>query len=74
MARKRVTGDQLATIVANGFQALQKEMREGFRRVTVRLDEHSHRLDRIERKLDNAIERVDDHSVRLVHLEKQRRA
>jgi tetrahydromethanopterin S-methyltransferase subunit G len=47
-------------------------MREGFRQVTGRLDfveaklgehssvleEHSHRLDRIERKLDNTIERV----------------
>jgi uncharacterized coiled-coil protein SlyX len=88
MARKRVTIDLLATMVANGFQALQEEMREGFRQITSRfdsveaklgehssvLDEHSHRLDRIERKLDGTVERVDDHSVRLERLEKQQRA
>ncbi len=88
MARKRVTMDKLATMVANGFQALQGEIREGFLRVTSRLDsveaklgkhssvldEHSHRLDRIERKLDSTVERVDDHGVRLERLEKQQRA
>lgn len=88
MARKRVTIDQLATMVANGFQALQEEMREGFRQVTGRLDaveaklgehssvldEHSHRLGRIERKLDSTIERVDDHGGRLERLEKHQRA
>jgi hypothetical protein len=88
MARNRVTIDQLATTVANGFQALHEEMREGFRRVSGRLDaveaklgehssvldEHSHRLARIERKLDSTIERVDDHGVRLERLEKHQRA
>ncbi len=88
MARKRVTIDQLATMVANGFQALQEEIREGFLRVTSRLDsveaklgehssvldEHSHRLERIERKLDSTVERVDDHGVRLERLEKQQPA
>jgi hypothetical protein len=33
---------------------------------------HTHRLDRIERKLDSTIKRVDDHSVRLERLEKRR--
>lgn len=69
MARKRVTIDQLATMVANGLHALQEEMREGFRGVREQLGEHGKRLgsmegelkdhgirlDRIERKLDNTI-------------------
>lgn len=86
MARKRITIDQLAAIMANGLQALQEEVREGFHSVRellgehgTRLDgienelkDHGARLDRIERKLDNTIERVDDHSVRLGRLEKSR--
>jgi len=74
MARKRVTIDQLAAIVANGLQALQEDMREGFRVIREHLGEHGRRLnnietelkdhgvrlDRIERKLDNTIERVDE--------------
>ena len=87
MARKRVTIDQLPTMVANGLQALQEEMREGFRVVRGQLGDHGRRLDnigtelkdhgvrldRIERKLDNTIERVDDHGVRLERLGKQQR-
>lgn len=78
MAKKRITMDQLAAMVASGFQALQDEMRGGFRMVSERLDAHDRRfdevggrLDRIERKLDNTIERVDDHSLRLEGLEKR---
>jgi hypothetical protein len=63
------TVDQLAGLVASSFQALQDEMREGFRAVNERLDTHERRLDRIERKLDSTIERVNDHSVRLRRLE-----
>ena len=88
MARKRVTIDHLATMVANGFQTLKEEMTAGFRSVHEQLSEHGRglagveselkdhgvRLNRIERKLDNTIERVDDHSVRLERLEKQQRA
>lgn len=107
MAPKRVTIDQLAAMVANGFQALQDEMREGFRQITGRLngvegrlggvegrlggvegrldgvegrlgavevkqEEHSRSLNRIERKLDSTIARVDDHGVRIERLERHR--
>jgi hypothetical protein len=58
MKKKRVTVDELATMVANGFHALQEEMRQGFASLTSRVDgvettlaEHGQRLDRIERKL-----------------------
>lgn len=71
MAREPVTIDQLAAMVANGLQAIQEEVREGFRSVHEqlgghgrRLDgieselkDHGTRLDRIERKRDNTIER-----------------
>ena len=62
--------DQLAAMVANAFQSLQDEMREGFRVVNQRLDDHDLRLGRIERKLDDTIERVNGHDVRLGRLEK----
>jgi hypothetical protein len=82
-----MTIDQLAAIMANGLQALQEEVRQGFRSVREQLGEHGTRLDgienelkdhgvrldRIERKLDNTIERVDDHGVRPGRLEKSRR-
>lgn len=88
MAKKRITLDQLAAMVANGLQAVQEEVREGFRAVREQLDDHGGRLDnieaelkdhgvrlnRIERKLDNTIERVDDHGVRLERLEKSRKS
>jgi hypothetical protein len=88
MARKPITIDQLAAVVANGIQALQEALREGFRSVReqvgehgrrlgsieTELKDHSVRLDRIERKLDNTIERVDDHSVRLARLESARKS
>jgi DNA invertase Pin-like site-specific DNA recombinase len=75
---------ELATTVANSFHALQEEMRQGFQQLTSRLEkeettlgqhatvlvDHSQRLDRIERKFDNTIERVDEHRVRLEWLEK----
>ncbi|MGH2373702.1 MAG: hypothetical protein ACRDIC_09575 [bacterium] len=38
MVGKRITVDHLAAIVADGFQALHDEMREGFRHVNSRLD------------------------------------
>lgn len=83
MAPKRVTLDQLAAMVANGFEVLQDEMREGFRQVGTRLDavetklgghdttleSHSRILNGIERKLDSVIELVDDHTIRLQRLE-----
>jgi hypothetical protein len=85
MARKRVTVDQLATMVANGFQALQEEMREGFQRVISRLEEvearlsensttlndHSRHLGRVERKLDSTTDLLDSHGVRLARLEER---
>ncbi|HET8579716.1 MAG TPA: hypothetical protein VFL31_01845 [Nitrospiraceae bacterium] len=88
MAKKRITLDQLAAMVANGLQAVQEEMKEGFRVVREQLGHHSQRLDgieaelkdhgvrldRIERKLDNTIARVDDHGVRLERLEKPRKS
>jgi septal ring factor EnvC (AmiA/AmiB activator) len=87
MKKKRVTIDELATMVANGFHALQDETREGFRTVHEQLGEHGQRLDsietelkdhgvrldRIERKLDNTVERVDDYSFRLERIEKAKR-
>ncbi len=79
MAR-HVTIDHLAEMVAKGFQNLRREMLDGFASIRAILDDHgetladhSHRLDRIERKLDNTIERVDTHNVRLERLEKRRR-
>ena len=70
------TVDHLAAMVANSFQSLQDEMRGGFRAVHARLDAHDgrfvemeKRLDRIERKLDNTIERVNGHDIRLKRLE-----
>jgi NTP pyrophosphatase (non-canonical NTP hydrolase) len=88
MAKKRVTIDHLAAMMANGLQALHEEMGEAFRAVREHLGHHGQRLDgieselkdhrvrldRIERKLDNSIERVDDHSVRLQRLERPRKA
>lgn len=78
MAR-RITIDQLAGMVARGFDDLRREMREGFASIqtvvdghTATLDDHSHRLDRIERKLDNTIRRVDDNDMRLQVVEKRR--
>jgi len=75
-------------MVANGIHALQEEMREGFRVAREHLGEHGHRLnsietelkdhgvrlDRIERKLDNTIGRVDDYGVRLEWLERSRKS
>ena len=63
MAR-RMTLDQLAAMTARGFEDLRREMREGFAAIRAVLDghsetlashsailhDHSHRLDRIERK------------------------
>ena len=92
MAR-RITIDQLAAMVARGFEDVgrsfedvgrrfdgvagefenvRREMREGFASLRAVQDDHSHRLDRIERKLDNVVDRVDDHDVRLQALEKRR--
>jgi hypothetical protein len=92
-----ITLDELAAMVARGFEdvrrewrqgldGVRREMREGFARIHAVVDghtetlaahgatlnDHSHRLDRIERKLDVTIERVDDHGVRLRRLERGR--
>jgi chromosome segregation ATPase len=86
---QRVTLDQLAAMVARGFEDVHCELtgvrgeladvRGGLTSVQGELTEiravqadHSHRLDRIERKLDSVVERVDDHDVRLRTLEKRR--
>ena len=99
MAR-RITIDQLAAMVARGFEDVgrrfgnvghrfdevarrfddvgrefedvRREMREGFASLRAVQDDHSHRLDRIERKLDHVVERADDHDVRLRTLERRR--
>jgi len=80
MNKRRVAIDELTTMVANGFHAVQEEMQDGFRALTSRVDgietelkDHGARLDRIERKLDSTIERVDDYSVRLKRVEKTKR-
>lgn len=56
------TVDHLAAMVATSFQSLLDEMRDGFRMT-------AGRFDRIERKLDTTIERVNNHDVRLGRLE-----
>ena len=78
MAR-RITIEQLAAMVAGGFEDVRQEMtglrgeiREGFDSLRAVQTDHSHRLDRIERKLDGVVGRVDDHDVRLQALEKKR--
>lgn len=95
MAR-RVTLDQLAAMVARGFEDVQRRfedvdrkfagVHQEFEDVHRKLDshtaileqhsafhvDHSHRFDRIERKLDNVIDRRDDHEVRLQAPEKRR--
>lgn len=53
------------------FQALIKHMDERFGQVDKRFENIEGRLDRVERKLVNTIELTDDHSVRIVKLEKQ---
>ncbi|MHB8731988.1 MAG: hypothetical protein ACYDAB_09380 [bacterium] len=58
--------------VASEFEDVRREMREGFASVRAVQNDHSHRLDRIERKLDNVVERADGHDVRLQALEKRR--
>jgi len=78
MAR-RITLDQLAAMVAKGFEDLRREMQDGFASLRAVVDhhtavhaDHSRRFNRIERKLDNSIGRLDDHDVRLQALEKRR--
>jgi chromosome segregation ATPase len=75
---KRVTVDQLATMVGNGFLALQEEMREGFRLVRMQLGEHGERLDAIEIELKDHSARFDridaelrDHSARFDRIERK---
>jgi tetrahydromethanopterin S-methyltransferase subunit G len=58
--------------VAGEFENVRREMREGFASLRAVQDDHSHRLDRIERKLDSVVDRVDGHDVRLQALEKRR--
>lgn len=53
MARKRVTVDQLAAMVASALQALQEEMREGFRVVQEHLGGHDRRFQNVESKLES---------------------
>ncbi len=83
MAPKQITMDRLAVMVANGFQDLQKEMRERFGAVDGRFASMDGRLvsveselkdlrlqvGRIERKLDSVVDRMDDHDLRLKRLE-----
>jgi hypothetical protein len=83
MPKNRMTLDRLAAMIAVEFQAVRREMAdglaavrqemaEGFAAVRETLSDHSARLNRIERKLDNTIERVDERAVRLARLEKGR--
>ncbi len=51
---------------------LRSEMRDGFASLRAAQTEHSHRLDRIERKLDTLVGHGDDHEVRIQSLEKRR--
>jgi len=67
---KRITIDGLAEMVVNEFQGLRQELAGQFGEMRETLADHSARLDRIERKMDNTIARVDSHSVRLERLEK----
>jgi len=102
MAR-RVTLDQLAQMIARGFEDVHRKFESvdrkfesvdrKFEDVHRKLDshtetlaehtailerhsalhaDHSHRLDRIERKLDSAIVGLDDHDVRIQALERRR--
>jgi hypothetical protein len=66
MGRERFTLDTLAAMIVTEFVAVREEI--GALRQEVRAG-----FGRIERKLDNTVERVDDHEVRLVRLERRRR-
>jgi tetrahydromethanopterin S-methyltransferase subunit G len=75
---------ELRTEVRDGFRSVNGRLDAHDRRfdtIDQHLREHSdtlrddtHRLDRIERKLDSTIGRVDYHSVRLERLEKRQRS
>jgi hypothetical protein len=75
MARQRMTLDKLAfmlidefqavrTETAGGFTAVRREMADGFGAVGVRLD-------RVERKVDSALDSIRDHEVRLQRVEQR---
>jgi hypothetical protein len=88
MARGRFTLDTLAALIVDEFVAVREEiggLRQELRPElhqqvgSLRNEMGSLRQEmmagfaRIERKLDSTIERVDDHQVRLVRLERRRR-
>lgn len=73
---KRITVDQLAVMVADGFQTVQDEVRGRFavvvdelKDIKVELKDLRADVGRVERKLNSAIEQLDDHSIRLRRLE-----
>ncbi len=67
-----VVGD-LMTLISNRFDKVEKTQEEHsvlLAEHSVMHEDHSVKLSRIENKLDPTIERVDDHAVRLLRLEK----